>query len=113
NIGQSATLGRVQITGVNTPIDESFATPTLSPDTWQVVAEHAAGVIPVPPSALFWLTWTVPDTGFKLQTAQSLPGTWSDLANSNIQLGSRKRVLVFSSSLPASDTGNYFFRLIK
>ena len=113
NIGLAGTLGHVQIVGVASPIDESFATPALDSGVWQVVAQDPAGVIPVPPDALFWLTWTVPDVGFRLQTSFTLPGGWSDLPLFNNQLGNRKRTLVYQSSLPTSSTGSYFFRLVK
>jgi hypothetical protein len=115
NIGLAGTLGHIQITGVATPIDEGFATATLDPSIWEVSAENPPGVVPVPPDALFWLNWTLPDVGFRLQTTFNLSNSnmWSDLAISSTQIGPRKRILVLPSSLPASDTGNYFFRLIK
>ena len=113
NIGLAATIGRVQISGVSTPIDDSFTTTPLDSQLWQVVAQDAAGVIPVTPDALFWLNWTVPDVGYKLQSAPGLTGPWTDLTLTVPQLGNRKRRLLYPSDLPASDTGNHFFRLSK
>ena len=113
NIGLGATLGRVQITGVATPIDETFATSPLDPQIWQVVALDAAGVIPVTPDALFWVNWTLPDVGYKLQSAPALTGPWADLTVPVPQLGNRKRALLDSSDLPPSERGHYFFRLSK
>jgi hypothetical protein len=113
NIGLGATLGRVQISGTGTPIDDTFTASTVNSENWEVVAADPAGVIPVPAEALYWLTWTVPDVGYRLQTAFGLPGAWSNLALPAPQLGSRKRILVYSSSLPVTETGNYFFRLAK
>jgi len=113
NIGLAATLGRVQISGVATPIDESFTTSPLDPQTWQVNAQDPTGVIPVTPDALFWLNWTVPDVGYKLQSAPGVTGPWADLALTVPQLGNRKRTVVNASDLPVSASGNHFFRLSK
>ena len=113
NIGLAATLGRVQISGVATPIDESFTVSPLDPQIWQVSAQDPTGVVPVTPDALFWLNWTVPDVGYRPQSAPSVTGPWADLALTVPQLGSRKRTVVNASDLPVSATGNYFFRLGK
>jgi len=113
NIGLAATLGRVQISGVETPIDESFTTSPLDPQIWAVSAQDPTGVIPITPDALFWLNWTVPDVGYRLQSAPGVTGPWADLALTVPQLGGRKRTVVNASDLPVSATGNYFFRLGK
>jgi hypothetical protein len=115
NIGLAATLGRVQIAGLEaSSIDETFTTPTVNSDVWQVVAEHAPGVIPVAPDALFWLTWTIPDVNYRLQNNTTLAGGgWSDLALPAVQLGNRKRILVYPTHLPNGAAGNYFFRMTK
>jgi hypothetical protein len=112
NIGLSATLGRVQISGAATPVDETFSN-GLNNELWEVVAVDPAGIIPVTPEALYWISWTVPDVGYRLQTAFGLPGTWSDLSVAAPQLGNRKRALVYPPQLPASGSGNYFFSLRK
>jgi hypothetical protein len=116
NIGQSATFARLRVTGVPTPIDDNFSGPALDTATWEIVAENAAGVIPVPPEALFWLTWTIPDRDFVPQTAEDLspdPIGWNDLVLTTTQIGDFRRALVLGSQLPPNFTGNYFFQLIK
>jgi hypothetical protein len=114
NIGQSALFGRFQITGVETPIDESFTTAVLDPNTWQVIAEDPAGVVPVPPDALLWLTWTLPAIGFVPQVTDKLVSpAWTDLSVTTRQISGLQRAVVLSSDLPMSATGSYFFRLVK
>lgn len=116
NIGQSATLARLQITGVPTPIDDTFSGPGLDTATWQVVAENVAGVVTVPPDATFWMTWTLPDRDFVFQVAEDLNfdlSGWADFPLTATQIGDRKRTVVLSSQLPPNFTGNYFFRMIK
>jgi hypothetical protein len=116
NIGQSASFSRLQITGIPTPIDDSFAGPALDSAIWEVIAENAAGVVAVPPDAAFWLTWTLPDRDFVPQATDDLsfdPITWGDFAMTTAQIGDRRRGLVLRSQLPPTFTDNNFFRLIK
>ena len=116
-IGQSLTLAHLQVTGVGNPIDETFSAPTLDPNLWQVIAEDTAGLIPVPPDAVFWVTWTLPDRGFTSQVVDdfqlAIDGLWSDFPLMSTQIGDLKRALILQSQLPPSFTGNYFFRLVK
>ena len=113
NIGQSATLSRIQITGVAAPLDDKFTGPTLDADTWQVAAEDPTGVVAVPPDSIYSLSWTLPDTGFVVQASPLLvPASWGDPGLTNFfQIVNRRRVLVPSSSLPGTNSG--FFRLVK
>jgi hypothetical protein len=116
SIGQAATIARLQITGVPTPIDDSFSGPALDTATWEIIAENAAGITQVPSGAAFWLSWTLPDRDFVTQMTEDLNGdvgTWNDFPLTGTQIGDRRRVLVLQSQLPLNFTGNYFFRLIK
>jgi hypothetical protein len=69
----------------------------------------------VPPAEANWIiTWTLPDTGFKVQTASSLTNpNWTDLdvAASTITLGLTKQAVVPISALPAAPT--VFVRMIQ
>lgn len=115
NVGQAATLPRLQITGVPTPIDDSFTAPALDFATWEIIAENAAGVVPIPPDTAFWLTWTLPDRDFVPQVAEDLSFDglgWNDFPLTASQIGDRRRALVLQSQLPPNFTGNYFFRMI-
>jgi hypothetical protein len=114
NIGQSATFSRLQISGVSTPIDETFATP---PDgaLWQVVADDVTGVVPVPGDVLFWINWTLPDRDWVLQWAEDLDNDfWNDIGTpSPMNIGGLRRSLIRSTDLPQSFFGNYYFRMIR
>jgi hypothetical protein len=111
NIGLSATLTGIRITGVDTPIDEEFNALTLNQEIWEVHAQAPSGVLLVPADALVWVRWTLPDIGFLLQASPSLPGAWADLPLPTIQAGGARQVLVRQSDLPPGDTSNHFFRL--
>lgn len=117
NIGQSAVFGRVQITGVPTPIDDTFVgvppegggPNQLDPAVWQVAAEDPAGVVLVPVDSAWWAWWTLPANGFVLQQNGTLNGpTWQENTTPPIQVGARRGVL-----LPASNEASSFFRLTK
>jgi hypothetical protein len=85
----------------------------LNPALWEVHAQSASGVVIVPPDALLWLSWKLPDIGFILQTSTTLTDGWTDLPLPSLQVGASRQVLVRQGNLPPSDSGNYFFRLSK
>src|SRR4030095_2553222 len=77
NNGASATFSRIQVTGGFSPFDETFLGPGLNPDpqnpTWRIAAD-LVGLQWIPQSTAYWLTWTLPDTGFTVESASSLAG---------------------------------------
>jgi hypothetical protein len=113
NIGQSAILSRIQISGAPTPLDDTFSGASLDTDLWQIVAQDPTGILQVPPNSVYYLSWAAPATGFSLQVAPTLgKGSWMDSGLTNIfQVGTHKVVLIPSSGLPSANTG--YFRLIK
>lgn len=113
NIGQSATVGQVRITGVPTPVEDAFTGDVLDAARWAVVAANAGGIIQVPSAARYWLAWEAPATGFVVESAPRLAaGAWVDAGLSNVvQIGTDKTVLVPAANLPGAEAG--YFRLIK
>lgn len=111
NIGQAATFSRLAITGVPTPLQDTFGGDALDTASWAVVAADAPGLTVVPPSSRYWLVWPAPSTGFVVQSASAL-GTWTDPALTGVyQIAAEKRALVPAEKLPSAATG--FFRLVK
>lgn len=114
SIGQAAVFGHIQISGVSSPIDETFPNPTLDSGTWEISAEDPLGFAVAAPDALFWLAWTLPDTGYRLQITDDLGVTgWADFSPAKGQIGDFRRSVVRQSNLPTSGTGNYFFELLR
>lgn len=114
NIGQSATLGSIRITGVPVPLEETFSGDTIDAAKWAVVAADATGIVLAPPTAKYWLSWAAPATGFVVQSSPSLlPGSWIDpgVNESIVQIGGQRTVLIPASALPGTGAG--YFRLIK
>ncbi|HYG35933.1 MAG TPA: hypothetical protein VEC99_14175 [Clostridia bacterium] len=116
NNGASATFSRVQITGVYTPVDDSFAGPGLNPDpanpVWRLALGDATGLVWVPPATAYWLDWTLPDSGFRVQAAESIAGPWTDLTLPYVVDGlSSRSGAVPAASLPSAQS--YFFRMVK
>jgi len=113
-IGQDSVLSEIKITGTANPIDDVFLN-DLSIDTnntWAVVANDPQGVILAPANSAFWVTWTVPDTGFSLTGSSNLLGAWNELTGvTPVQMGPLKWALLNTGSLPGQNNG--FFRLIK
>jgi hypothetical protein len=121
NIGQSAVFQRVQISGVATPINETFnetaPDPTdpnsvaqLDPAIWNVSAQDPNGVLLATQDSKFLISWTLPATGYVLQrTADLVSGPWTDIPVANThQLGSNR--VAFVGEAGQSDG---FFRLVK
>ncbi len=119
-VGQSAEFGRIQIEG--TPraaaIDDSFPGPDLNPAgggrawTWVKQAAAPDSIQVAGEAAGYALSWTLPDTGFVLQTSSSLAaGSWTDV---NIA-GASSAGSVKTLTLHAADLGGKtsFYRLIK
>jgi hypothetical protein len=120
NAGQSSTYSRVKVTGVtlSPEIDETFSGPDLNPDPlaakWKVVCDLPSCVFIMRPDHKYWVNWTVPDTGFSLQTSPTMAsGSWvADPQLTNvINTATENRMLIPQSSLPTAQQG--FFRLIK
>lgn len=95
NIGQSATIAQVQITGVINPLDDTFTSGQLDTSKWELAAESPVGIVSVPETALGWLSWTLPDRGFILESSTDLAGTnWAAATVTAVQLGSEKQALI-------------------
>lgn len=115
-LGKTAVFSNVKISGVVTPIDDSFAgvAPSeeapldLDPLVWTRVADSAVGIVLVPPTVKYEITWTVPAAGFVLQSSTDL-SAWNDVGAPAAQIGDKVRSLL--STLP--DPTAAFFRLIK
>jgi hypothetical protein len=109
NIGQEVILSRIQIVREFTGFDEVFDGPTLNSTRWAVAAQHAGGVAVVPPDAIAWVKWTLPDVGFRLQQSGDLL-SWVQSALTPVQIIDNKRVVVTAAN---SGSTNAFFRLQK
>ena len=113
-LGQMAVVTEVKFTG--TPgepnVDSNFLTQPLDTNVWRIVASSPVGVLQVPTNAAYWLKWTLPYTGFSLQTKATLsPGTWTDLPITGFDAGGFHSQLLLNSDLPGINAG--YFRLSK
>jgi hypothetical protein len=112
NIGQSVVIKRIDITGTDIPISETFSDETLNPDNWTVVAADPKGVQLRTSQTPWAVSWTGSTPGFTLQTAAVLDtNSWSDLSITGTPIGSTLQTLINATNLPAGNTA--FFRLIK
>jgi hypothetical protein len=114
NIGLGATFSNIAISGVANPIQESFSSP-LDPALLEESASNPSAVIQIIPSDTpFWLRWTVPDSGYKLQQSATLTAVpaWQDApAAETLLLRGEKWRLLPASGLPNAKAG--YFRLLK
>jgi hypothetical protein len=113
NAGQASVYSRFKISGITASpeIDDTFANLDLT--TWQISCIQPNDVFTIDSTAKYWVSWSLPDTGFSLRSSPNLaPGSWTDPGLSNIVTTTvGNRVFVPQSSLPSPNAG--FFRMIK
>ncbi len=112
NIGKGVSLSQVKISSAGTPIvEDDFPGPDLDLTKWVVSAADPAGVkLLTPDTAGFWVSWTLPDTGFVLQSTPNLsPPNWANLAVTLI--GSTSRQAHVPKGTPSAEQG--YFQLFK
>lgn len=112
NIGQTAILGGASVAQGATMLVEDFFTEELSTEVWKVQAQNAAAVSLITGASPFWVSWTSPASGYKLQLNPGLgDADWVDSTLKANLTGTRWRVLTSGENLPAPGAGN--FRLLK
>jgi hypothetical protein len=115
NKGQSIHVAKAEIKkGTDVLLHDDFNGDALDPQ-WTANASPG-GVQFVAASDASWvLTWTLPDTNYKVQMATTLSNAdWTDIdvSATTATVGSTlKQAVIATSALPA--TGNVFFRLVQ
>lgn len=124
-VGLKAVISDVKVQGItaNPLYEDNFASDTNYPtagssstlDTvnqWLIAAVNPAGVLGLQPSDYpFWVNWTLPASGFALQTnALVKGGVWSTNAlPAPATIGGIQRTLLSTNNLPGNNIG--YFRL--
>lgn len=114
-VGQNMVYGSFSVAGTPSSdfVDNFDADSVLNATLWENLSEDFAGVTLVPVGSAWWVAWSLPDSGFSLQTASSLPATelqWQDTTPlSTIIIGSPASK---AASVPSSGNQAYY-RLIK
>jgi hypothetical protein len=112
--GKAVVYDSFSATGCATPFTDNFASDTmLNTNLWENLSSDTNGLYLVPPSAAFWLSWTMPDAGYVLQITASLtpPVTWTQVTPPTIVVNHRRQALIDSSVLPSGALG--CFRLLQ
>ncbi len=114
-IGQKTIVNSVQVTGAAGPdINANFlTTPLDTVNTWSIVAASPTyGVQQIPLDAAYWLSWTLPANGFRLQATPTMsPAAWASVSLSGFNAGNNRYSLLRPTDLPSANSG--YFRLIK
>ncbi|MES2705256.1 MAG: hypothetical protein V4726_01520 [Verrucomicrobiota bacterium] len=111
--GQTAIFSRIKITGTENPIDEDFSVLPFSP-LLEKSASDANGIQQVTRGDTpFWVKWTLPAVGYKLQQSLDLGVTgWQDMSVTNaLTVKGERCVLLNAVDLPDPKRG--FFQLLK
>jgi hypothetical protein len=123
NFGQSVVLSAASISGNSTPVSDNFFADNWLLDTnntWTIVANDPKTVqLLAPDPGAVWVKWSLPDSGFGLQTTTNLanPNSWITLTGPDAAVGTLlsfasagSRMVYIPSSLLGS-TKSDFLRL--
>jgi hypothetical protein len=108
--GKAVVYSSFSASGCAAPISDNFlADTTLNTAVWQNLSNDTNGLYLVPATAAYWLSWTLPDAGYQLQSKAGLgtPGGWTQLSTPEIVVNGRRQALLDNSQLP-SGTQGYF-----
>ena len=110
-LGEAVVDNWFSITGNDSPFTDIFTNDSqLNTNYWKVLANDPNGVVLVPPGAVYWLPWTLPDAGFGLQTNANLatPSSWNDAVPlQQIQNNTNRQALLGANLLPSASQGYY------
>jgi len=109
NMGIYGTFSRAQITGPSgTLIDDSFNGPTLTNNNaWRITSGSA--VQHIPPGTQWLVDWTLPATGYNLESASVITGPWAPANVTRTYLGAGS----VHALIPLSSSSQTFFRTVK
>jgi hypothetical protein len=113
-MSQAVVYNSASITGVSSPVSETFAGETALVNFTNAPTHDLSSVVLVPNNAAYWIDWSLPASGFALENTASLtsPHWNSTFANGLVGLYGTNAQLVLTSDLQTPSTDNYF-QLIK
>jgi len=83
--------------------DDTFTTASVDVTKWMIQAEDPSGVFQIPSDAALALSWTLPDTGFRLTAATSMHSPtnppWANVFLPKVLVNGRRTVYLPSSYL--------------
>jgi hypothetical protein len=105
NKGQSVSVGGVQIKkGTQVLVADTFTGNELDPALWTPNAAAGGVLFVAPGDAGYIISWTVPDTGFVVQTSPSLKTpNWANLEVTPVTIGQKRQVVVPPGAFPAGN----------
>jgi hypothetical protein len=111
--GLGAVVSDTSIQGAPETLNDNFMADTsLDSTMWQVLAAYAPSIqlVPSSPAPVYWVTWTLPATGFSLQSAPALNGTWSPAGQTPLLFAGEDKSLITTTGLPSASQG--YFQLV-
>jgi hypothetical protein len=114
---QAVVYSNFAVTGTAQPFSDNFLADSVldTTNTWDTSpSPGSAGIFIAPAGSAFWLSWTLPDSGFSLETAPTLTNllAWTSPSTGPIiAMNSIRSQLVASNEVPSGSTA--FFRLVK
>jgi hypothetical protein len=115
SMNHAVNYSQFSVSGVASAQSDNFlADTTLNTNIWFKFMSTAPGsTFITPTNAAYWVAWTLPASGYQLQAASDLLGSWtvlnSDLLIPGVGLNYQ---LITTNDIPAS-TGAAFFEMVK
>jgi hypothetical protein len=113
NEGKYSVFSRARITGVTTPVDDSFTGPGLNTNIWNKAGADNAGIFVNDANARFWFNWTLPASSDAVVVSKAaIEGKWAPAGLTDIvQMGPKRQVLVTTDKLPSPNGGFFALKL--
>jgi hypothetical protein len=113
NIGQKSVFSKFQVVSNNvTLFSDDFSSGALNSSKWdKTQAEDPANVYQIPITAAFKVSWTLPDSGFSLQSTTNLLSSWTSNGVPTAVINGQRSVFVSQSNVATNRV--QFFRLIQ
>ena len=115
NAGQASVYSSFEITNTLAMVDIIDTFTNLDTTIWQPLTSAPHDIFVVDSTARYWVSWSLPDTGFTLQSSPNLAaGSWTEdpgLTNRIVTTTVGNRALITTTNLPSPDKG--FFRMVK
>jgi hypothetical protein len=112
--GKASVYNSFSLAGAPGAFSDNFLTDTtLNTTIWKNLANDTNGLYLVPATSKYWVAWTLPDSGYSLQSKADLHtiGNWTASSSPIIRVNAHDQALIDSTVLPSASQG--YFQLVQ
>ena len=112
--GKASVYNSFSLAGAPGAFSDNFLTDTtLNTTIWKNLANDTNGLYLVPATSKYWVAWTLPDSGYSLQSKADLHtiGNWTASSSPIIRVNAHDQALIDRTALPSASQG--YFQLVQ